>query len=176
MQLKDAIKLRTSYRKKYKNIPVPKKDLQQIVQAGLDAPSGCNRQTTSFIAVNDPEVLDKLNKIYAKRAPAPAMICVLTQRIIAYADVCLAVQDYSAAIENMLLTIVDLGYQSCWIEGEVTSDDNLGRKMADALGVPKEYELVCILPVGCAAEEVTHVVKKESTKRAWLNGFGKPFQ
>ena len=32
----------------------------------------------------------------------------LTQRINAYRDICFAVQDYSAAIENMLLTIVEL--------------------------------------------------------------------
>ena len=50
-------------------------------------------------------------------------ICVLTKRINAYRDKCFAVQDYSAAIENMLLAIVDLGYQSCWYEGHITDDD-----------------------------------------------------
>lgn len=37
-----------------------------------------------------------------------------------------AVQDYSAAIENMLLAIVELGYQSCWYEGHITDEDKLG--------------------------------------------------
>lgn len=39
---------------------------------------------------------------------------------------CFAVQDYSAAIENMLLAIVELGYQSCWYEGHITDEDKIG--------------------------------------------------
>jgi len=181
MQLNDVIKSRTSYRGNYEKTPVKREDLQAILQSGLDAPSGCNAQTTSLIAVDDPAMLDKLYRIFTSdrdnalstERVAPAMICVLTQRKIVYADVCLAVQDYSAAIENMLLTIVDLGYQSCWIEGQVTGPDNTGRKMADALGVPKDYDLVCVLPVGYATEATRHVRKKDFSKRAWFNGFGK---
>lgn len=54
---------------------------------------------------------------------APAMICVLAQHIIAYRDRCFDVQDYAAAIENMLLAIESLGYASCWIEGHITDTD-----------------------------------------------------
>jgi len=104
---------------------------------------------------------------------APAMICVLSQKIIAYRDRCFAVQDYSAAIENMLLAIVDLGYQSCWYEGHVTDVDRIGYQMAQILGVPDEYELVCFLPVGIAEEECTAKAKKPFEERAWFNGFQK---
>ena len=57
MDVTEAILGRRSYRGKYKNIPVPRGDLIKIMEAGLAAPSGCNRQTTSLIAVDDPEVL-----------------------------------------------------------------------------------------------------------------------
>ena len=100
------------------------------------------------------------------------MICVLTRKIIAYRDRCFAVQDYSAAIENMLLAIVALGYQSCWYEGHITDADRIGDKMAQILGVPEEYELVCLLPVGIAAEPVTGPKKHPFEERAWFNGFG----
>lgn len=99
------------------------------------------------------------------------MICVLTKRIFAYRDKCFATQDYSAAIENMLLTIVDLGYQSCWVEGHVTDDDRIGYQMAKILGVPDEYELVCFLPVGKPLEEIKRVEKLPFEERAWFNGF-----
>jgi len=79
---------------------------------------------------------------------APSMICVLTKRIFAYRDKCYATQDYSAAIENMLLAIVELGYQSCWIEGHITDIDRIGDKMAKILNVPEEYEFVAFLPIG----------------------------
>jgi nitroreductase len=50
---------RRSYRGKYKNQPVPREDLQKILEAGLAAPSGCYKQTTSLICVDDAEILKK---------------------------------------------------------------------------------------------------------------------
>ena len=102
---------------------------------------------------------------------APAAICVLTQRINAYRDRCFAVQDYSAAIQNMLLAIVELGYQSCWYEGHITDDDRICDKMAKVLNIPDDYELVCFLPVGIAESVVSAPRKKPFDERAWFNSF-----
>ena len=169
----DLLLSRRSYRGKYRPDPVPRADLAAIMEAGLAAPSGCNKQTTSLIAVDDPAVLEKLHRVIdpPAGATAPAMICVLTQRICAYRDRCFSVQDYSAAIENMLLAAVALGYQSCWIEGHITDEDRIGRKMADLLGVPEDYELVCFLPVGVAESEPGSPRKKPFGERAWFNAF-----
>ena len=173
MNVADAIYNRHSYRGIYKTTSVPREDLITILKAGLAAPSGCNKQTTSLIAVDDPEVLKKLHGVIHPDVgqTAPAAICVLTQRICAYRDKCFAVQDYSAAIQNMLLTIVDLGYQSCWYEGHITDDDRICDKMAQILNIPADYELVCFLPVGIA--EGTPVIpgKKSFEERAWFNSF-----
>ena len=130
----------------------------------------------SLIAVDSPEVLARLKAVIDPpvAATAPAVICVLTQKIIAYRDRCYQVQDYAAAIENMLLAIKALGYESCWYEGHITDEDQIGRKMADILGVPEDYELVCFLPVGRAAQEPRpSPAKKPFEERAWFNGFGK---
>ncbi len=54
-----CIMTRRSYRGKYKNQPVPREDLQKILEAGLAAPSGCYKQTTSLICVDDAEILKK---------------------------------------------------------------------------------------------------------------------
>ena len=173
MNVIEAIHCRHSYRGKYKNIPVPKDDLIKIMQAGLDAPSGCNKQTTSLIAVDDPHILAKLRRVIDPPIgdTAPAAICVLTQRINAYRDKCFAVQDYSAAIQNMLLAIVELGYQSCWYEGHITDDDKICDKIAQVLNVPDNYELVCYLPVGIAECEAAQLKKKPFGERAWFNSF-----
>ena len=100
MRAIDVINNRHSYRGKFKSTPVPREDLITIMQAGLNAPSGCNKQTTSLIAVDDPELMKKLHGVInpPMGETAPAMICVLSQKIIAYRDRCFAVQDYSAAI------------------------------------------------------------------------------
>ncbi len=173
MNVIEAIHNRHSYRGKYKNTPVPREDLIKILQAGIDAPSGCNKQTASFIAVDDPEVLSKLHNVIDPPVgeTAPAAICILTQRINAYRDRCFAVQDYSAAIQNMLLAIVELGYQSCWYEGHITDDDRICDKMAEILNVPENYELVCFLPVGVAESEPAMPKKKALEERAWFNSF-----
>lgn len=169
----DTIKERHSYRGKYKSDPVSREDLRLILEAGLAAPSGCNKQTTSLIAVDDPEILKRIRSVIDPPVAetAPAMICVLSQRIPAYRDRCFAVQDYSAAIENMLLAIATLGYQSCWYEGHITDDDRICDRIAEILHVPSDYELVCILPVGIAEGTPVIPVKKEFEERAWFNGF-----
>ena len=175
MDTMQTILERKSYRGKYLTDPVPREDLQAIMEAGLAAPSGCNKQTTSLIAVDDPQVLNALRGVISPSVgeTAPAMICVLAKRIIAYRDRCFATQDYSAAIENMLLAITALGYASVWVEGHIIDVDQIGRQMADILGVPQDMELVCFLPVGKAVEEIKGPVKKAFAERAWFNGYAK---
>ena len=169
----EAILNRHSYRGKYRPDPVPREDLMTILKAGLAAPSGCNKQTVSLIAVDDPALLQRLREVIDPPVgeTAPAMICVLTERIVAYRDRCFSVQDYGAAIENMLLAITALGYQSCWYEGHITDEDRIGQRMARILGVPENYELVCVLPVGVAVSEPIPPKKKPVSERAWFNGF-----
>ncbi len=175
MNTLNTIAARHSYRGPYHPTPVPREHLNAILTAGCHAPSGCNKQTTSFIAVDDPELMHALFTVIKKGLgkTAPAMICVLTRKIIAYADRTFYIQDYSAAIENMLLAISDLGYASCWVEGHVTGTDRIGDQMAKILGVPEEYELIAYLPVGIPAGEIPCVEKKPLEERAWFNGFGK---
>ena len=180
MNVLDAIMNRTSYRGTYEKTAVPRTDLRKIAEAGLAAPSGCNTQSTSLIVVDDSKLLDELREFiqpeFAKAAPA--MVFVLTQKIYPYKDKCYNVQDYAAAIQNMLLAIIELGYQTCWYEGLITGvlptgerADVIGRKLADILDVPADYELVCYLPVGIAKQDITRRDKKPFAKRAWFNGF-----
>lgn len=173
MNTLDAIAARRSYRGKYQPVPVPREHLTAIMEAGLRAPSGCNKQTTSLIAVDDPEVLRQLHAVIDPPVgeTAPAMICVLTRPVISYRDRTFYVQDYAAAIQNMLLAIADLGYESCWIEGHVTDTDRIGDRMAHILGVPEEYQLVCFLPVGLAAEDAKPPKKLPLESRYSFNGF-----
>ena len=177
MNTLEAIQTRRSYRGKFLPDPVPREHLKQILEAGYQAPSGCNKQTTSFLAVDDPAVLREIRSVIEPPVgeTAPACICVLTRKIIAYRDRTFYIQDYSAAIENMLLPIVALVYASCWHEWHITDTDRIGDKIARILGVPEEYALVAFLPVGIPAEETKTVKKKDFSDRAWINAFGIPF-
>ncbi|MBO4638057.1 MAG: nitroreductase family protein [Clostridiales bacterium] len=173
MNVLETIGKRRSYRGRYKPVKVPREDLIRILQAGLDAPSGCNKQTTSLIAVDDEETMEKILSVIDPPVAkgAPAAICVLTRRINAYRDKCYSIQDYSAAIENMLLAMVELGYQSCWYEGHITDTDRICDRIAEILDVPDSYELVCFLPVGVAADEPVLPKKRPFEERACFNTF-----
>ena len=174
MDVFEAIEKRRSYRGKYKPVPVPRGDLEKIMRAGLGAPSGCNKQTVRLIAVDDTETMKKLLGVIDPPVAetAPAAICVLSQRINAYRDKCFAVQDYSAAIMNMLLAVTALGYRSCWFEGHITDDDRICDRIAEILNVPEGYELVCFLPVGIPADEDGDPPRRMPFgERAWFNGF-----
>jgi nitroreductase len=172
MDIFECLQKRYSYRGAYKNTPVSHEDLEKILTAGLAAPSGCNRQTTSLIALDDPELLDSLTKLVKKNGfkggVAPAGICVLTRKIPGYADKYFNVQDYSAAIENMLLAITALGYASCWIEGQVTENAETQEKASKLLKTPPEYAIVAFLPIGVPAEEIKRPAYKPFSDRAWF--------
>lgn len=176
-QTLETIFARASYRGPYSADKVPREELLTIARAGLAAPSGCNKQTTSILVVDDAETLKRLHGVIQLPVAesAPAMICVLTQRIDAYGGRCYQVQDYAAAIENMLLACVALGYQSCWYEGHLTREDRIGRQMADILHVPEDYDMVCMLPIGRALEQPRRAAKKPEEQRLWLNDFNAHF-
>jgi len=172
----EAIKKRFSYRGPYESTPVPREDLRQILQAGLAAPSGCNKQTTSLIAVDDPELINFIFTLVKKNGFSgkipPAGICVLTQRIPAYDDSYFNVQDYSAAIENILLATTALNYTSCWIEGQIIEYPETQEQMAKKLNIPKGYIVVGFLPVGVPKGDGRRPKYKAFSERAWFNGFG----
>jgi len=178
MNTLEVIKKRYSYRGAYKSTSVPREDLKKILEAGLAAPSGCNKQTTSLIALDEPELVKSVSKIVkangfrGESEGAPAGICILTQKIPAYEDKYFYTQDYSAAIQNMLLAITALGYVSCWIEGQVTCSAETQEQIAKLLNIPADYIVVGFLPVGVAQSEGSRPEYKKFEQRAWFNGFG----
>jgi len=176
MNTLEVIKNRCSFRGSYKSTPVPREDLKKILEAGLAAPSGRNKQTTSLIALDDPKLVSAVSALvkangFRGEGSAPAGICVLTQKIPAVEDRLFNVQDYSAAIQNMLLAITELGYASCWIEGQVTCSTETQNQIANLLNLPADYYVVCYLPVGVPETDVKRPDYKAFEERAWFNGF-----
>jgi len=58
MDIFEAIAKRYSYRGEFTLAPVPRSDLEKIVQAGIQAPSGCNEQVVSFVIIDEAQLLD----------------------------------------------------------------------------------------------------------------------
>ncbi|GHV69035.1 nitroreductase family protein [Spirochaetia bacterium] len=178
MDVFECIQRRYSYRGPYINTPVPRENLEKIIKAGLSAPSGCNKQTTSFVGLDDHKILNSVTDLIKKNGfggnTPPAGICVLTQQIPGYSNVYFNIQDYAAAIENMLLAITALGYASCWIEGQITENVETQKHIAEILNIPVEYMVVGFLPVGIPEKEGKRPSYKLASERAWYNVFGVP--
>ncbi|MBU0718673.1 MAG: nitroreductase family protein [Planctomycetes bacterium] len=171
MDVFEAIANRHSYRGAFTGAPVPREDLTKIVSAGLAAPSGCNKQTTTFVVVDDPETLAKVEGIVKLYNPPKALIVCVVDPAPVYQGMSFEKEDCSAAVENMLLAITAMGYATVWIDGQLRTDGRAER-LGDLLGVPKDRRVQVILPVGVPAESCTGPEKKPFDERAWFDTYG----
>ena len=171
MDIFEAIVRRHSYRGPFLERRVPRDDLTRIVQAGIQAPSGYNGQSTTFVVVDDASLIGRIGEITgnATIGRAPALIAVvMDRRATADKELCFGVEDYAAATENLLLAVTALGYASVWVDGALRRE---GRAAAVGalLGVPHGREVRVVLPVGAAAEVRQQKEKKPFAERAWFN-------
>jgi nitroreductase len=170
MDLFEAIDKRHSYRGGYKDIPVPRADLVRIVQAGIQAPSACNEQTTSFVIVDDASLLAQLGDLMDRPVvrQAKAIILCLADHRPVYQGISFAAGDCAAAVENMLLAVTALGYATVWIDGALRREGRAER-IAAMLGLPSNLRVSVMLPIGVPETAVTQREKKPFAARAWFN-------
>jgi nitroreductase len=173
MELFDAIAKRHSYRGPFTDSPVPRQDLEKIVQAGIQAPSACNRQMASFVIVDDPQVLRQIAEWVGKPVcqSAKAMIVCVGDPSPVYNEWSFVKEDCAAAVENMLLAITALGYASVWLDGALRAEDRAAR-IGRLLGVPADRSVRILLPIGVPAEPGTQRERLPFSDRAWFNQFG----
>ena len=148
MELFEAIGKRHSYRGPFTDAPVPEEDLRRIVQAGIQAPSGKNEQTTSFVILNDPALVRQAAEIINRPAcqTARAMIVCVTDPRPTFYGHSFHAEDCAAAVENMLLAITALGYATVWLDGVLRLDD-VADRLAALLGVPSGKIVRIVLPL-----------------------------
>ena len=143
----------------------PEGDLLRIVDAGRRAPSGRNRQPCQFILVQDPDTLKRVAGVQDCIGEASAAVAVVVdERATQYWK-----EDAAAAIENMLLAAVALGYASLWVEGYVLQHEAFAKEV---LGVPAELRLLAILPIGKPAGEPQQAQKKALAELLHREKFG----
>jgi len=162
---------RYSHRAKFTSAKVPEADLIKIMEAATQAPSGCNAQTTYFTVVTDPTLLAKLAEILSNDATqtAPAIIVVATEKVTFDFGVPMEfeIEDYAAAVQNILLAATALGYASCWYDGGTRLNDN-DKKIAELLDIPATRQVRTLLPIGVPETVGTQAGRKPMAERvAW---------
>jgi nitroreductase len=143
MEALEAIYNRRSVRK-YTQQPVPREDLERIVDAGRLAATGSNKQPWDFIVVTERETVEHFKAAGGWIGRAPAVIAVVLDPASRW-----WLEDGSAAIQNMLVASTALGYGACWVEGDALP---LEERFKELLGVPAEKRLLALVPVGVPDE------------------------
>ena len=172
MDVMQVISRRYSHKEKFLPEAVPIDILNRIAQAGLDAPSGNNRQTVRLIILPDRESLDPVCQVSPTDGlkSAPAAIAVLTDSSQVPPDAMnFEKEDYSAAVENMLLAATGLGYVSLWLDSPYF-DAELEKKAREVLGAPECFRLWAVLPIGKPDGEGS---RREKLKFAERVSYGK---
>ena len=175
MDVFDAIAKRHSYRGPFRDQKVPRSDLKRIVQAGLQAPSGKNAQTTTFVIVDDVEVVRKISEMpganKAIRQAQAFIACVVdVQPKPVYEGHDFQVEDCAAAVENMLLAITALGYATVWIDGWLRVK-NRADTIGPFLALPEGKTIRVLLPIGVPEETWPQKEKRPFEERAWFNHY-----
>lgn len=166
MDFFDVVNNRFSYRGAFKDQPVLDDDKIKILQCATKAPSGCNLETTCFVAITNKEILNAISEIVPAvfTKTAPMIIAVLTENIMTKCDVAFELEDYAAAVENLLLAVTACGYASVWLDG-VIKPEQRQQKLRKLLNVKENMVLRALLPVGVPAEDYPRKQKKRFEDR-----------
>ena len=145
----EVVAARYSHKEAFLADAVPLPHLERIAEAGLAAPSGANRQSVRLIILPTRNEIQPLCAITSTIGleTAPAAIAVLTDSRTNPGGMSFEMEDYAAAVENMLLAVTALGYVSLWLDSPYfdLEKEEAARKV---LGAPDAMTLRAVLPIG----------------------------
>jgi nitroreductase len=153
MEAYDAILTRRSVRK-YTDKPIDEATMEQLIRAGMYAPSARNARPWHFIAVRDRETISAIEKgqpqlAMMKQAAAVIAVCgdpaAVTSK---YKDY--YIQDCTAATENILLAAHALGLGAVWCGCHPKPD--VKEIVSKALSIPPEIVPFSLIALGYPAE------------------------
>lgn len=133
--MEDIIKNRHSVRV-FKRLEVNQEDIEQIIMAGIMAPSAENRQPWRFRVLNKKKDIEEITSNMKKNKwimQAPVIIAVYMTET--ENDIRKDFMATGACIENMLLKACQLGLGACWL------GENL---LFDKIKIKEDNKLQCL--------------------------------
>ncbi len=157
--------------REFKDTPITKEEIKQLLTSGMQAPSAKNQQPWDFIVVDDKELLSHLSTMHKgawplKTAPL-AIIPVLRE---SDKSPLMVPQDMGAATENILLEAVNLNLGTCWI-GVYPLPERIAH-ISEVFDFPKESTPFAIIAVGHPLKE-KEVTLCYDESRVFHNKWGK---
>ena len=161
MEFKEVIKNRYSC-KKFSDKAVEPEKLANVLEAGRLAPTAKNLQEQHIYVVQSEDVLAKIDGLTPCRYGAPVVLVVAfdANNVFVYPgdrrDS--GVEDATIVATHMILAAADEGLDSCWVN--FLDPD----KLADALGLPENEEVLMVMDLGYGAEGAGPLPNHESRK------------
>ena len=153
MELKEALLKRRSVRK-FTEEKVSAEHIDELMHAAMSGPSACNKQPWEFYVVSNLEKLEQLRSasMFTKmKAPLAIIVCGDLSRALPMHAAAYWIQDCSAATENILLRVTDLGLGAVWCG--IHPQKRAEEKVRECLGIDKKEIPLNIIFVGHPAEE-----------------------
>ncbi|MPW26104.1 nitroreductase [Alkalibaculum sp. M08DMB] len=131
----------------YKDIPVERENILQVLEAARFAPSAVNYQPWHFVVVSENALKTKIANTYSrdwlKKAPVLIIVCGDHSKSWKrddnkdHCDI-----DIAIAVDHMTLAAAEIGLGTCWV-----CKFN-AKECHEILELPENIEVVAILPIG----------------------------
>ena len=162
MECKEAVEKRYSC-KKFRDEQVAAEKIEAILNAGRLAPTAKNLQEQHVYVVQSNEALAKVDAITPCRYGAPTVLVVAYDKnnVFTYpgGKRDSGVEDATIVATHMILAAADEGVDSCWVN---FLDPE---KLAEALGLPENEEVLMVMDLGYAAEGTGPLPNHTNRKR-----------
>ena len=161
MEFKEVVKNRYSC-KKYSDKQVESEKLTAILEAGRLAPTAKNLQEQHIYVVQSADNLAKIDELTPCRYGAPTVLVVAFNKneVFTYpgGKRDSGVEDATIVATHLMLAAANEGVDSCWLN---YFDPD---KMAKALGLPDNEEVLMLLDLGYAADGAGPLPNHDSRK------------
>jgi nitroreductase len=152
--------------RKYQSTSVPQEHLNLILEAARQAPTGNNQQNWCMIVIQNAELRKKTAQACENQmwmAEAPVILCLVT--LPGEGQV-----DGAIVLDHAILAAASLGYGTCWIGAYNPAE------VKRVLGIPAEYGLLNLTPVGVPAVDPVKPARKAPKELFMAEHFGNPLE
>lgn len=153
MELKEVLLKRRSVRKFTEEL-VSDDMIEELLHAAMSGPSACNRKPWDFYVVTNEEKLEELksaSKFTKFSAKLAIIVCGNLSRALPMQLASYWIQDCSAATENILLRVADLGLGAVWCG--IHPQKQAEERVSKMLDIPKTQVPLNVIFIGHPAEE-----------------------
>lgn len=148
----------------FQNKEIPQKELEQIVQAGLYAPSGQNRQTWKFTVVTERDKIRKLAEVIGRKLGRDGYDMYSPQVLVIPSNEKEnqhSMEDNACALENIFLAAHSFGIGSVWInQMRDLCEEPEVREILSSWDIPSSHRVFGMAALGYAGVSENKEVKK----------------